>query len=192
MIIGLTGGYGSGKDVVAEYFVSKGFKHISLSDFIRKECDSDSLKITRTNMIKEGNKLRKQFGNWILGKMASDMIDAKKDYVVTSIRNPGEVKILKKYKNFVLVNVVAPSEIRFERVLKRNRGDENYSSLNEFLEQENKELKSKNKDSQQLSEVFSMANIVLENKYKHKKELHKVLDKMHKDLILKEEIKKNK
>ena len=182
MIIGLTGGYGAGKDTVAKYFVEKGFNYISLSDFLREECKSENIEITRDNLIKKGNELRKLYGPWILGKMAKDIINPEKNYVIVSIRNPGEVKELKKFKNFFLVNVVAPKELRYKRLVKRGREDDEGCSFEDFLEKEGKELSNKNKEKQQLMEVYSMAHIILDNKYSTEKQLFKVLDKLHIDL----------
>ncbi|MFW6231359.1 MAG: hypothetical protein ACOC32_05045 [Nanoarchaeota archaeon] len=192
MIIGLTGGYASGKDAVADFFIKKGFERISLSDFIREELWNERKELTRNNLIKKGNELRKKFGNWVLGKMAVQRIDPSKDYVIVSIRNPGEVKELRKLPHFHLVNVTAPAEVRYQRLMSRGRENEKYTSLDDFIKSEKRELKNKDPDKQQLLAVFDMATIVLDNKYKTKKGLFSVLEKMHADLRKKEKKKKKK
>ncbi|MFW5852879.1 MAG: hypothetical protein ACOCUR_02520 [Nanoarchaeota archaeon] len=186
MIVGLTGGYGSGKDVVAEFFINKGFQYISLSNFIRDECISDGIPLTRNSLIKKGNELRHRYGSWILAKMAVDVINPERNYVIGSIRNPDEVKFLRKSKNFHLVKVEAPDDLRLKRVNERHREEERYPDMDTFLAAEGKEMSSKDKENQNLEAVFSMASIVLFNKYKSKKSLFKVLEGMYSDLKKKE------
>ncbi|MFP4655979.1 MAG: AAA family ATPase [Candidatus Woesearchaeota archaeon] len=182
MIIGLTGGYGAGKDTVAEYFLSKGFIRISLSDIIRDQCIQDDIALTRDNLIHKGNELRKKFGPWILAKIAKQKMMPRKDYVVVSIRNPAEVKELKRLEDFHLVNVTSPDTMRFERVNSRRRDGEKYSNLEEFLAKERKEMESKDEFGQKMGQVSRMATIVLQNRYKTKKELFSVLDRLYSDL----------
>lgn len=182
MIIGLTGGYASGKDTVAEYFTQRGFEYISLSDFVREECRDRNVDITRDNLIKTANNLRAKYGEWILGKMARLKIDSKKNYVVVSFRNPGEVRELRKLPHFTLVNVTAPVELRYERAKARNREQEHIESLKAFIKSEERELKGKKKTDIQLTDVYAMANIVLNNKYNTQEELFTVVNQMYHDL----------
>ncbi len=185
MILGLTGGYGSGKDVIADYLVEKkGFLKISLSDILRQECKEARKELTRENLTKKGNEMRRKFGPWILGKIARERIDPSKDYAVVSIRNPAEVKELKRLRNFFLIHVTGPTELRYKRVLQRDNGEEKYSSIQEFLETEKRELQPKlgDKDAIDLEGVFAKANIILDNKYEDVKELYKVVDRMYSDI----------
>ena len=183
MIIGLTGGYGSGKDSVADYLVNeKGLEKISLSDFLRRECTEEGIELTRENLIDKGNELRSKFGPWVLGKMARDSMDPSKDYVVVSIRNPYEVKELKKEKGFIMLYVTAPDELRYRRVNSRKRAGERYSSIEEFLEMESREMESSDADAQNLSGVADMANIVLDNRYHNLEQLYSVVDRIYDDL----------
>ncbi len=183
MIIGITGGYGSGKDSVADYLVNQtGFEKISLSDFLRRECEEEGMKLTRENLIDKGNELRSKFGPWILGKMARDSMDPSKDYVVVSIRNPYEVKELKKSKGFIMLYVTGPDDLRYKRVNSRRRAGERYSSIEEFLEMEAREMESSDADSQNISKVADMAHIVLDNRYDTLEQLYEVVDRMYADI----------
>lgn len=183
MIIGITGGYGSGKDSVADYLVNeKGLEKISLSDFLRRECEEEGMKLTRENLIDKGNELRSKFGPWILGKMARDSMDPSKDYVVVSIRNPYEVKELKKSKGFIMLYVTGPDDLRYKRVNSRRRAGERYSSIEEFLEMEAREMESSDADSQNISKVADMAHIVLDNRYDTLEQLYEVVDRMYADI----------
>ena len=108
--IGVTGTFCAGKDTLANYLVKMGFEHISLSDMIREEARKNNLEITRENLRFLGNKLREEKGNAVLAEIAVTNMKKDKDYVITSIRNPLEVKKLYSSKNFILVNVDAPIE----------------------------------------------------------------------------------
>ena len=166
MIIGVTGSYASGKDSVAEYLIKKGFQHFSLSDEIRKELKKRKIKETRQNLIKLGNELRKKHGNEILAKRIIELIsknnkNLNKNYLVSSIRNIGEVNELKKTCSFILVWVDALPKIRYNRLINRQRtGD--LQTFEEFIKSENLE-KSEDPNKQQLHKVKEMADIIIDN-----------------------------
>ncbi len=162
MIVGVTGGYCSGKDSVAQYLADNGFAHISLSDFIRAELRLRKKEITRENLIAVGTELREKFGHAALANMALDTMEADKKYVVSSIRNTAEVEALRKNKNFVLVYVDAPAKERFRRMAGRQKPGEELQTFTDFLASEKKEM-SEDPAGQQLHKVFRMANFTLKN-----------------------------
>ena len=94
MIIGVTGKMGAGKDTFAVYLGKKGFIHISLSDIIRQEAVARGIEPSCRNLQDLGNVLRREYGNGVLSKMAQKRIIPGKNYVVTSIRNVGEIEVL--------------------------------------------------------------------------------------------------
>jgi dephospho-CoA kinase len=162
MIIGLTGMNSSGKDAVAEYLCAKkGFIHLSLSDELRKELRLRGLAPSRENLIKTGTKLRREKDNAELARRVNKSIKNGKDYVVTSIRHPAEIKELRKNKDFVLVEVYAPARIRFARMVKRARpGDA--KTFKKFLELEKRESKTSG-SAQQLTRCSEMAELRIRN-----------------------------
>lgn len=168
MIIGLTGKNASGKGETAKYLQKKGFIYYSLSDVIREEATKRSLEHSRENLINLGNELRKKFGASYLAQQINNKIlntkklfSEKSFFVVDSIRNPYEVKELMKNNDFVLIGISAPIELRFERLLKRNRlGDA--KTLEEFKQQEDKE-NLKSDTNQQLDETFKLAKVIIVN-----------------------------
>lgn len=165
MIIGVTGNNGSGKDTFANYLVSsRGFIHISLSDFIREETIKRGLELARHNLHQVGNEMREASGPAVLANMALDKMDESKNYVVTSIRNPNEIIALRKAGNFVLVAVDAPAETRFRRIIERNRKNEKeIISFEEFKKFEAAELESQSSSSQQIKECINMAQFNVDN-----------------------------
>ena len=158
MIIGLTGKNAAGKGELAKHIQSKGFAYFSLSDALREEATKRGLGHSRDTLINLGNEMRKKFGNGILAKRISEKIkkSAKKDFVIDSIRNPGEIKELRKNKGFLLIGVVTGQKIRFQRLLKRRRiGDA--ATFEEFRKQEDRENNDE-ASGQQLDKCLELAD----------------------------------
>jgi len=123
MIIGLTGTIGSGKGVVTDFLKKQGFIYLSLSNELREIAKEEKIDFTRKNLQDLGNKLREEEGPAVLAKLVTDKIKNQeyKKAIVDGIRNPAEIGVLRKLKNFFLVSVDATQKIRFERVKQRNR-----------------------------------------------------------------------
>ena len=106
MIIGITGTYASGKDTVAEILEEMNFYHVSFSDLLRDELEKQKKPITRDTLIQFGNELRTKHGADILAQIALERLEDGENFVFTSIRNPKEVELLQKRKDFLLVAVL--------------------------------------------------------------------------------------
>ena len=185
--MGLTGKNASGKGEVSNYLKTKGFIYYSLSDVIREEATKRDLEHSRDNLINLGNDLRKNYGAEYLAKQINKKMKNTKKFsqkenffVIDSIRSPYEVKELSKNKDFILVGIEAPIELRFKRLLERNRlGDA--KSLEEFKQQEERE-NLKKETSQQLDETFKLAKIVMINECSLG-DLHKKIENLLTELI---------
>jgi len=176
MIIGLTGKNGSGKTVVCDYLKSRGFVYRSLSDEIRKEIQKRGGEIDRNTLIETGNSLRKEFGPAVLAERMMAGLDEDQNYVMDSIRNPSEVKALKTRKDFTLIGLETDQEIRFRR--SSERGRENAArTLEQFLEEESRELESKDPTRQQLNATQGLADLIVSNNGTLE-ELHRKLDQL--------------
>jgi dCMP deaminase len=161
MIIGLTGKNASGKGTVADFLRQCGFMYYSLSDVIRDELATRSEEPTRENMIRVGNELRIQGGPGVLAHGICRRLDPAHNTVVDSIRNPAEVQVLRDHGGFVLLEVTAPEELRFERSKSRGRvGDP--TDLDSFRALEQKELTG-DPASQQLIATAQLADRSVEN-----------------------------
>ena len=166
MIIGLTGKNAAGKGEAASYLQSKGFVYFSLSDELREEAREKGIEDIREDLIKLGNELRKKFSLGYLASKINKKIllqkkERKNNFVVDSIRNPGEINELKKNKGFILLGTDAPVELRFERAKKRGRAGE-ASTLQHFIKLEEKE-NFKNRSNQQLDKCLEMADKIIVN-----------------------------
>lgn len=162
MIIGLTGKNASGKGKIAEYLKKKSFYYASLSDIIREELKKEKKPITRLNLINKGNELRKRYGASYLAERVYEKIDLNKNYVIDSIRNPGEVEYLRNKGDFTLVYVDAPPEVRFERIKTRKRSDDALS-YEDFLKCEEKEKENTDINNQQTKICQNLADCVVKN-----------------------------
>ena len=181
MIIGLTGSYCSGKDTVADYIVkNNGFTHFSLSDEIRLLMKEQNIEPTRENLIKFGTELRQNNGNGVLAKSVMKKFQEGKNYCITSIRHTEEVKTFKTIKDFVLINVDAPQDIRFARMQTRKRpGDP--ETLEKFIELEKKESQSSG-SGQQVALCCKMADLTFVNDTNDLSSLHTKIDNLLKNL----------
>ncbi len=160
IILGVTGTNGGGKDTVGDYLKTKGFVPYSLSDYLRKVLGTSerTSEEVRNDLRKLGNQLREQHGPGFLAEKALESFEPGKRYVVTSIRSPGEITILKKAKNFRLIGVDAPVEDRYQRILLR--GDT--ISFKQFKKDDEKE-RFGDKNSQQLDACMELADFKVYN-----------------------------
>ena len=158
-LIGLTGTNGSGKGEAAAYYKKKGYAYFSLSDVIRDALRNDGKEDTRDNLIEKGNELRNKYGPDILARLAMEKVEGKT--VIDSIRNPSEVEYLRKEKEFILLAIDAPVELRYERVKRRGR-QESASTLEEFIKKEKEEMTDSEK-GQQLHSCMKMADFIIMN-----------------------------
>ncbi len=140
MIIGLTGSLSAGKGVISDFLKEKGFVYLSLSDELREIAKERKIEITRKNLQDLGNWLRENFGSEILAKKVCNKIQNQeyKIVIVDGIRNPAEIKVLRNLKNFYLISVDAPQEIRFKRIVERNR-ESDPKTWEEFLVVDNRD-----------------------------------------------------
>jgi dephospho-CoA kinase len=158
-VIGLTGTNGSGKGEAVAFFAARGFAAYSLSDIIRDELRKSVQTVTRSNLIKAGNRLRREGGPAVLARRTLERITGPT--VIDSIRNPAEIELLRARTRFTLLAIDAPVETRYARVLLRGR-DESAGDLEEFKAREAEE-KSGDPAGQQLQTCFDMADFVVIN-----------------------------
>lgn len=161
MLIGLTGRNAAGKGEVARYLQRKSFYYYSLSDAIRDEIRSRGEQPTRERLIVVGNELRQRYGSNILAERTLAKIEDDKHYVIDSIRNPAEVDAFRAAKDFKLIRVEAPAEMRFQRILSRHR-ESDPRTLEEFITLEKREAEGDD-TSQNLVKVELMADYALTN-----------------------------
>lgn len=163
-IIGTVGPFGSGCSYIANLIKEKHqFKYISLSEILRKMYDEEYG--NGANLRKElqdfGDKIRREKGCDYLAKQAREIIEKNPNanYIVDSIRNPGEVDFLKKqYSNFYLFGVFAEPEIRWKRV--QEKYHDNYG---EFALDDKRDSDEKTDFGQKVTDTFRESDIIILN-----------------------------
>ena len=192
--------YYSHSDIIREEATKRGLEHtrdnlIALGNELREKFGSSYLAQQINNKIKEQlekSNAKNPIKNPNI-KKNNDLIsnninknenkNIKKNneanFVVDSIRSPYEAKELMKNKNFTLVGIDAPIELRFKRLLERNRvGDA--KTLKEFKEQEQRE-NLKSNTNQQLDATFKLSNKIILNDGTLE-QLHKKIDDLLREL----------
>ena len=160
-IIGVCGQPASGKDTVAEFFISKGFGHISLGDTLRAEMRAQGLNLDRASMSVFAADAKEKRGMDFLAQLAISKISG--NAVISGIRGTAEVaRFRQQYGlNFVLLVVEAPLQTRHERARKRNRPGDNIS-FEQFEMIENQE-RSAASGAQEVDKVTALADHILDN-----------------------------
>ena len=181
-IIGITGTLGAGKGTIVEHLVNqKGFKHFSVSGFLKEELAKQKLAINRVSLQDVGNEIRNKYGpDYITKKLFQKAKTENSNAVIESIRNPKEAKFIKSQKNGHLFAVDANQKTRYLRIKKR-ASEKDDVSFKEFKDQEKKELQSKNPNAQNLPKCISMADFKFDNNgtiEKLHEEVEKVLNKI--------------
>ncbi len=170
IIIGITGGFGSGKSTAADFLKSLGYTKISLVDFLEGELKKQGKKnITRRMLQDLGNNWRNKFGRGILSKKSLVFINKNKikKAVVDGFRNIGEIDEIKKeclagQGNFNLIGIVVNRDMRFERLKKLKRREKLTWELFNELDARDLGVKEKS-EGLQVALCLAFADIFIEN-----------------------------
>ena len=139
--VGVTGLPGAGKGAFIEYLrpllAEQGIetRYYSLSDQLREEARRREMPVERPVLRTIANELRQEHGSGVLSLMVVRKIrhdlatlpaTTSLVVIVDSIRNPEEVRVLRRElgRQFVLVAVEAPLDILVQRLASRARYDE--------------------------------------------------------------------
>ena len=168
MIIGFAGTFGSGKDTLADYLKTK-YKllHVSTGDIIREFAKEQYGSIERPVLFKMATYLRSNYGPAFLVERSIEKYNANtKLYdgvIVSGLRSIGEAKKIKELGG-ILVYIDAPIEVRYNRMIQRNRDNETQITLKDYKEREKKEMSSGVSDEDfNIKRIGEMADITLIN-----------------------------
>ncbi len=161
IVIGVTGEPSAGKDYFAEYIESKGFPHISLGDYLRKEAPKHGFSLDRPGLSAFVSKIRMERGYQYPVDEVSENI--KGDTILSGFRNRKESEFLKNKfgSRFVFVGVTARPEIRYERMKKRGRIGDNLS-FDEFQRQDIEDRKNAT-GTHEVDKVVESADYKIDN-----------------------------
>jgi dephospho-CoA kinase len=158
-IIGVTGMPGAGKDTVREVFRKLGFPIVIMGDEVRAEAERRGLPPTPENLGKIMLQLRAEEGPEVLARRCLTKIKGigSKVVIIEGIRSLDEVAAFKKdYPHVRIIAVHASPQMRYERLVKRNRSDDP-KDWKTFIERDQREL------SVGLGNVIATADIMVIN-----------------------------
>lgn len=136
-LIGISGTFASGKDTLAEHLAQEYNFALGLtSDAVRDVSKKRHGNIERPALHETANYYRQKFGaDYFVQKLLKEFYGNKSNnyfgIVVTGLRSVGEALAIKDADG-ILVFVNAPIEVRYQRMLVRNRDKEVNLSLEEF------------------------------------------------------------
>jgi dephospho-CoA kinase len=163
--IGLVGTIAGGKTTAAKTLEQLGYKYYSLSNEVRREATQRGLNLEREVLQNVGNDLRENFGEAVLAERIINTIalDAPGKAVIDGIRNPAELKLLKKGLPALIVAIDAAYQVRLSRYLLRAR-EEEVLTKEMFDKANNRDLgKGEGKSGQQVGKCLRLADKLINN-----------------------------
>jgi len=163
--IGLTGRMASGKGEAVRILTNHGFEYISLSDIVRREAAKATPALSRSQMQDLGNRLRRDGGAGILGKMVRELIEASPPapWVIDGIRNPAEVAELRKMGRFILIGIESSVEAILARMKERGRSTDTVSEAELRAALAREWGDGEPADGQQVGPTMALADLVIVN-----------------------------
>lgn len=140
-VMGISGMPGSGKGLVSDMASERGAIIVSMGDIVREEARK------RGESSKEtARKLREEFGQYVVSERTIEKIkklseeDDDKLFIVEGIRSHHEVEMFKEnFENFFILSIFANPQLRFERLVERQREDDS-TDYKEFQKRDEQEL----------------------------------------------------
>jgi len=185
IIIGITGTLGAGKGTVVEYIKEKyGFKHFAVSDtFLVGELRKRGVEPDRLARRTLANELRAQGPTKLMEavyEMAKPSIEKGGHIIIEPQHTIAEVEFIKSIGG-VMFAVDADFRLRYERIIKRGSEKDNIT-LEQFIEQQQFELKQTDPNKNNLMASMSRANYIFMNNGSVE-ELHTEIDKVMGELL---------
>jgi dephospho-CoA kinase len=180
-IIGLAGTNGSGKDTVAGLLKERhGYYIVSATDMLEAGLKKLNWPNNRTYKRKLGNRWRTDQGAGVIVKRAVEeaKVAGFDKVAIGSLRNPGEANYVHEHGGKIIW-VDADPKIRYERISKRNRSEEDKKTYEQFIQEEQDEMNgSGDINGLDMQSVKDVSDVYLENNYLQQDELIAKLDRI--------------
>ena len=175
-LIGFAGTFASGKDLIAHYLSTHyGYMHVSTSEIVRNIAMRERGSVERPVLQEVATTHRKQDGADVFVQMA---LQTPRPTVVTGLRSLGEMNAIKAAGG-VVAFIDAPAELRYERMIARDRDDEVHLSFEEFQAGEAKEWRAGESDADfNLEGIKAAADFVFDSSPGREEFLHDALKKL--------------
>lgn len=166
MIIGVAGTIGAGKETLTSYFRERGFVYLETSAIIKENLIKEGKEVTRTAMQDWADDKRRKYGVGAIMQVMLEIanMNPEKHFMFDSLRNDGEAEFLRaNAKDFVLIAVDAPREIRFKRMMARNKAHDPKTWEEFLIVDERDHCDKENPMGQQTRKLIEMADYVIVN-----------------------------
>lgn len=142
MIIGIAGSLGAGKGTVVQYLIEKkGFKHLSVRDYLWEEVDRRGLPRVRDNLSLVANDLRANYGaEYLAQQLLARAESYGSDVIIESLHTSAEAAFLRAHEA-VILGIDADIRARYERIKERGTETDDVS-FEKFVEDNDRELSS--------------------------------------------------
>ncbi len=161
MIIGITGTIGAGKSIIASHLEAKGFRHVSVSEFLAEKAVMRRVPPTRIVRRTIGNEYRVKGPTALIEAVLAEVDTTQENIVVESLHTVTEVEYVKRLGGTV-ISVDAPLLLRWERI-KLERSEKDSGSYEEFLAEQNRQMASDNPNENNLAAAVRAADFRIEN-----------------------------
>jgi dephospho-CoA kinase len=147
-----------------DYLVEKkGFSHYSVRAFLTTEIKKRNLPVDRDSMRIVANEIRaNHHPAYIVQQLFVQAQEKGDDAIIESIRAVGEVELLQRSADFLLLAVDADQKLRYERAMQRGN-ESDHVSFQKFQEQEQSEMTSTDPNTQNIAACMAMAQLTVYN-----------------------------
>lgn len=163
MIIGIAGTLGSGKGTVVAYLQSKGYRHYSSSNTLKRILTERGLPLDREHMAHLAEELLATHEGGVLGL---NLVQAEKDgatnVVLEAIHRVSEADFVRS-RGGKIWGVDADVETRFHRSLARQEGVKDAVTHERFMESIAREEEGKRDLTSNIRAVLASADVVIMN-----------------------------
>ena len=150
----ITGMPGAGKEEVIRILMSHGYEVRRMGDVVREAAAAEGIEPDMIGGF--STKQREKHGPYVWAERTAERVSDPEMTVIDGVRSLEEVEIFRKKGSVLIIGVHASPETRYERLMKRARGDES-DSIEKIRRREMREL------GWGLGNVIAMADVMIIN-----------------------------
>lgn len=158
-MVAFAGMPGSGKTAAVKVAADRGVQVLRMGDAVWDEVKRQGLPLEAKAVGRVADEMRRTHGPDVWARRTLEEVDPDaKLVVIDGLRSMAELEVFKNAlgQDFVLVNVLCPTETRYERIRRRGREDDTMTE-EEFRARDDREL------SWGLGEVLKEADVLISN-----------------------------